>query len=83
VVRIVVSCARLLAFRALRIAITSIEWFVIEGETTRGNAWDDVSFASEIVTPTSFLPHDFHCFSTNTVNHSKVYNFYLYNINFP
>ena len=46
--------------------------FAIELGTTRGNAWDDVSFASGIVTSTSFLPHGFHCFSINSMNHSKV-----------
>ncbi len=49
-----------------------VEWFAIEGGTTRGNAWEVVSFASGIGTPTSFLPHGLHCFSTNTLNHSKV-----------
>ena len=31
--------------------------FAIEGGTTRGNAWDDVSFALGIVMLTSFLLH--------------------------
>jgi hypothetical protein len=45
--------------------------FSTEGGTTRGNSCDDVSFASGIVEPTSFLLHGLHSFSTNTTNHSK------------
>ena len=46
--------------------------FAIEGGTTQGNAWDDISFASGIVAPTSSLPHGLHSLSTNIANHCKV-----------